>query len=210
MKKLIRGILNFREVKRDSVAETFHALALGQKPDALLIACSDSRVAVNIFASDDPGDLFVVRNVGNLVPPHDDPGNAGTAAAVDFAVDYLKVKDIIVCGHSDCGAMRAHWHGHQNLPPGPLRNWLEIGATCSVSGRDENELSRCNVLEQLAHLASYPSVARAMRERGLGLHGLWFDITNVDVLYYEASSQEWTVLDTENGTRIMAGLRAES
>ena len=86
MKKLIRGILNFREVKRDSVAETFHALALGQKPDALLIACSDSRVAVNIFASDDPGDLFVVRNVGNLVPPHDDPGNAGTAAAVDFAV----------------------------------------------------------------------------------------------------------------------------
>jgi len=108
VKKLIQGIIQFHETRRQGYEETFSKLALGQKPDALFIACSDSRVAVNVFASTDPGDLFVLRNVGNLVPPFGQPGGTGTAAAVDFAVDHLKVKDIIICGHSDCGAMHAH------------------------------------------------------------------------------------------------------
>jgi hypothetical protein len=106
MNKLIRGIIQFRETQRDGLIETFRGLALGQQPDALFIACSDSRMAVNVFASTNPGDLFVLRNVGNLVPPYGHPGATGTAAAVEFAVDSLRVRHIIVCGHSDCGAMR--------------------------------------------------------------------------------------------------------
>lgn len=207
MKKLIRGMIQFRETQRERLAPTFAKLALGQKPDALFVACSDSRMAVNVFASTDPGDLFVVRNVGNLVPPYSHPGAAGTAAAVDFAVDTLSVRDIIVCGHSDCGAMHAHCRGLQNLPDGPLKAWLEMGATRSAVGLDVSEASRQNVLAQLDHLGGYPSVRRAIGERNLRLHALWFNIPALEVSYYEESTRQWTVIDAAEGERILSRLQ---
>ena len=203
MKKLLRGIIKFRDTERGGLVDTFRKLALGQKPDALFIACSDSRMAVNVFASTDPGDLFVVRNVGNLVPPHDHPAAASTAAAVDFAVDKLGVQHIIVCGHSDCGAMHAHVTGVEKLPKGALRTWLESGAIGETKGLELNEASRRNVLNQLDHLRAYPSASRAIATRGLQLHGLWFDILHLDVLYYEAPTQRWTVLNALEGPRIL-------
>lgn len=205
MKKLIRGIIQFHETRRKGYEESFSKLALGQKPDALFIGCSDSRVAVNVFASTDPGDLFVVRNVGNLVPPFGQPGGTGTAAAVDFAVEKLNVADIIVCGHSDCGAMHAHCQGQEALPEGSLKAWLEMGAGPEAKGMAVNEASRRNVTVQLEHLKGYPAVEQAMRERGLGLHGFWFDIRHLEVLYYEAAGR-WTVLDEADGTRILKNL----
>jgi carbonic anhydrase len=206
MKKLIRGILQFRQSQRDGLADTFSKLALGQKPDALFITCSDSRVAVNVFASTDPGDLFVLRNVGNLAPPYGHPGGTGTAAAVDFAVDTLSVRDIIVCGHSDCGAIAALCGGHGALPDGPLKSWLEMGADGVAGGSDPSEASRRNVLRQVEHLKGYPSVLRAIGERGLRLHGMWFDIRHLDVLYYEESARQWTVLDAAEGERILSNI----
>jgi carbonic anhydrase len=203
MKKLIRGILQFRQTQREGLAETFAKLALGQKPDALFIACSDSRMAVNVFASSDPGDLFVLRNVGNLAPPFGHPGGTGTAAAVDFAVDNLSVRHIIVCGHSNCGAIAALCRGHETLPDGPLKAWLEMGADVTAAGSDPGEASRHNVLRQLEHLKGYPSVARAMGQRDLRLHGMWFDIRHLDVLYYEESASRWTILDATEGERIL-------
>jgi carbonic anhydrase len=210
MKKLIRGILQFRETRREGLAETFTKLALGQKPDALFIACSDSRMAVNVFASTDPGDLFVLRNVGNMVPPFGHPGGTGTAAAVDFAVDHLLVRDIIVCGHSDCGAMHAHVRGHKNLPEGALRDWLEMAAAGEAPGPDVSEASRRNVLAQLDHLKGYPSVARAMAGRRLRLHGMWFDIRHLDVLYFEEAAGRWTILQTADGERILAQIEDQT
>jgi carbonic anhydrase len=204
MKKLIRGILQFRETQREGLTETFARLALGQKPDALFIACSDSRMAVNVFASSDPGDLFVLRNVGNLAPPYGHPGGTGTAAAVDFAVDNLRVRDIIVCGHSDCGAIAALCRGPEALPDGPLKLWLEMGADGVAAGSDPGEASRRNVLLQLEHLQGYPTVATAMAERALRLHGMWFDIRHLDVLYYEHAARQWTVLDAVHGERILS------
>ena len=205
MEKLIRGIIEFRETRREGFAETFSRLALGQRPDALFITCSDSRVAVNVFASTDPGDLFVLRNVGNLIPPYGSPASLGTAAAIDFAVEDLRIRDIIVCGHSDCGAMRAHCQGHENLAESPLRAWLDLAATGETAGLDPNEVSRRNVLVQIEHLRGYRSVARAISERGLCLHGLWFDIRQVDVLYYEGSEGQWSLLDRVTGERILGG-----
>jgi carbonic anhydrase len=128
LKKLINGVLEFRRSKRAEVLDSFAQLALGQSPDVLLIACSDSRVAVNVFASTDPGDMFVVRNVGNLVPPYKDVENSpasAVAAAVEFAVERLKVGHIIVCGHSDCGAIKAM--ADVEIPEPGLRNWLHSG-----------------------------------------------------------------------------------
>jgi carbonic anhydrase len=206
MKKLIQGIVDFRRARREGYAETFARLALGQQPDALFIACSDSRVAVNVFASADPGDLFVLRNVGNMVPPWGHPGGTAAAAAIEYALEVLKVRDVVVCGHSDCGAMRARGRGLANLPAGPVRDWLALAAGEDAPGPDADEDSRRNVLLQLERLKAYPSVARAVRDRGLGLHGLWFDIRRVDVLYREAASGAWAVLDEAEGARILARL----
>src|SRR3954469_3384388 len=128
MRKLVQGIVDFRNRVRPVARETFARLALGQSPDALFIACSDSRVAVNVFASTEPGDLFVVRNPGNIVSPAAADGlsvaDDSEAAAIEFAVLQLPVKDIIVCGHSSCGAIAPLVRGRQSVSAPPLRSWL--------------------------------------------------------------------------------------
>src|SRR3954471_16096395 len=105
MRKLIRGIVDFRQNVRPKVKDTFAQLALGQRPDTLFIACSDSRVVPNLFASSDPGDLFVIRNVGNLIPPCGEKGRSTSdeseAAAIEFALLNLTVTEIVICGHSE-------------------------------------------------------------------------------------------------------------
>ena len=108
MEKLIRGIVDFQVSKADDYRGLFAKLALGQKPDTFFLACSDSRVAVNVFASTDPGDLFVMRNVGNIIPAFkQDSSGSSYQAALEFAVFELGVKHIVVCGHSECGGMMA-------------------------------------------------------------------------------------------------------
>src|SRR5580765_6832895 len=131
MEKLIRGIVEFRRNVRPEYRETFARLALGQSPDTLFIACSDSRVVPNTFASADPGDLFVIRNVGNLIAPagHDglSQSDESEAAAIEFAIEKLAVTDIIVCGHSECGAMQAVLNGRSAVESAHLRSWLRHG-----------------------------------------------------------------------------------
>jgi len=143
MRQLLRGIVDFRLRIRPKFIDTWRRLALGQKPDALFVACSDSRVVPNLFASTNPGDLFVVRNVGNLVARADmsgrTTGDLSEAAAIEYALQALKVRNIIVCGHSECGAMKAVFsksypgpgktkksHSPFDSPTPNLASWLEI------------------------------------------------------------------------------------
>ena len=107
MKNLIKGIVDFRRKSIADYRRKFSKLALRQSPDALLIACCDSRVVPNIFASTDPGAVFVLRNIGNLVPPYrkDNPSDSSVAATIEFSLASLNVSDIVICGHSECGAM---------------------------------------------------------------------------------------------------------
>ena len=161
MRKLVQGIVDFRNRVRPATRETFARLALGQSPDALFIACSDSRVAINVFASTEPGDLFVVRNPGNIVSPAAQDGlsigDESEAAAIEFAVGQLQVQDIIVCGHSSCGAMTALLQGRESASP-HLRSWLRHAdrALERIPDRDapeaRDQLSQANALLQLEHL----------------------------------------------------------
>ena len=136
MRKLVEGIVRFRREMRPGYRAQFAHLALDQRPDTLLVACSDSRVVPNTFASTDPGALSVLRNPGNIVPTEDAsrvPAAAGAAAAVEFAVRRLGVTDAVVCGHSDCGAMKAmplarrrvpaRWRPGSRLPATRFASW---------------------------------------------------------------------------------------
>lgn len=205
MKKLIQGIMEFRKVRRESFLGLFNQLALGQKPDCLFIACSDSRVAANVFASTDPGDLFVIRNLGNIMPPSPDKGSA--VAALEFALHTLKIRHIVVCGHSDCGAMRELARDPEAQGSTPLSCWLRH-AKAAVNRDDLNldALSKRNVALQLENLRSYSAVQEKEASGDLKLHGIWFKIHEAEVYYLEKSLGEFVLIDDVEGKRILAGL----
>jgi carbonic anhydrase len=218
MRKLVRGIVDFRKNVRPFCKDTFAKLALGQRPDTLFIACSDSRVVPNLFASSDPGDLFVIRNVGNLIPPCDDQGVSASdeseAAAIEFALLSLNVKEVIVCGHSECGAMGMLAQGRDQVTSPHLKSWLRHG-DISLRNLDSgsrldphlerhNVLSQLNVLEQMNNLKTYDAVKKRLADGSLRLHGWWFDIREADVYEFEESDQRFHLIDDEYAKILLA------
>lgn len=208
-------------MRRPEYADTFSRLALGQKPDALCIACSDSRVVPNLFASTEPGDLFVIRNVGNLIPPVGADGRSHSdeseAAAIEFAVGTLGVRDIIVCGHSECGAMRAVESGVVPAGAPNLEAWLRHVRPAVERLRSSsqpivfdagtaahNRLSQLNALMQLEHLRTYPVIQAAMGAGRLRLHAWWFDIARADVLAWDEAARRFVVLDEARVQQMLA------
>lgn len=216
MKKLIQGIVEFRKKVQKDYREALGKLATGQSPDTLFIACSDSRVVPNTFASTNPGDLFVIRNVGNLIPPCGDHGVSSSdeseAAAIEFSILNLAVSDIIVCGHSECAAMRALTTNRNKVSAPNLKNWLRHGDTAMERLRsgitldnnlaEHNQLSQLNVLLQMEHVNSYPSVKKRMEEGTLAIHGWWFDITQADVYAYEEEFRRFVLIDEKEAERL--------
>lgn len=220
MKKLIDGIVEFRQKVQKDYRDAFGKLATGQSPDTLFIACSDSRVVPNTFASTNPGDLFVLRNIGNIVPPCDQNGvsisDESEAAAIEFAVLNLNITDIVVCGHSECGAMRALVGDRSKVEMPNLRGWLrhgddaverlQSGLTLDASLSEHNQLSQLNVLLQMEHIKTYPHVYKRISEGSLGIHGWWFDIAHADVYAYEQELNRFVLIDEEEAARIIARL----
>ncbi|MFJ9844173.1 carbonic anhydrase [Kitasatospora sp. NPDC101155] len=178
MKDLTEGVARFQRDVFPAKAELFAHLATHHTPDTLFISCSDARVVPELITGTEPGDLFVIRTAGNLVPAYT-PGADGVAASIEYAVAALGVKDIIVCGHSACGAMTALAEGHDLSGVPAVADWLRLAdasvARTAVEG-DVDALVRQNVLAQLANLATHPSVAKALAEGKTTLHGWVYDI----------------------------------
>lgn len=214
MKKLIQGIVDFRKNLTQERRALFAKLALGQRPDTLFIACSDSRVVPNLFASENPGDLFVVRNIGNLVPPVSAPLDDNSAsAAIEFSIFSLNVSDIIVCGHSECGAMQALVQGVDNLSCPHLKSWLKYGEESlnkvregliiNPSLSEHNQISQVNVLQQMEHIMSYPFIRDRLEKKQLRVHGWWFDIAQADVYCYEKEQNQFVLIDEREAKLIL-------
>ncbi len=212
MKKLVDGIVEFRQKLLPNYREKFARLAHAQNPDSLFITCSDSRVAPNWFASTDPGDLFVIRNVGNLIPSCGENGHStadeSEAAAIEFAIINLGVSDIIVCGHSDCGAMHALMKGREKIEAPNLRAWLRHGEPtlarmpATKTGLNPvNTLSQLNVLQQLEHLKSYPIVHERLETNRLKLHGWWFELSTANVYTFDESVSAFVLIDEKHAER---------
>lgn len=207
MKKLINGIIEFRQKSLQDYRAKFSKLASGQNPDTLFIACCDSRVVPNVFASSDPGDLFVVRNIGNIIPPYgtQDLHDVSTAAAIEFSVLNLQVQDIVICGHSDCGAMRSFFDKAPDKDRQFFNTWLQFAVPAFESfsacpevdqcGSKTNQLSKLNVLQQVAHLKTYPYVLERLNQGQLRIHGWWFDLATADVYHYDIASQAFVLIE---------------
>ncbi len=220
MRKLITGIVEFREKLLPQYADKFRQLSQGQAPDALFITCSDSRVVPDLLISTDPGDLFVMRNVGNLVPPAtvegSSTGDLSEASAIEFAVLVLQVRDIVVCGHSECGAMKAALSRAPMAETPNLNKWLHH-CTAAVFRLDQegpldpklsvhDQLSQLNVLVQLEHLMSYPIVHQRVQAGELHLSGWWFDIATGEMLAYERQTRAFERIDRKAAERLLEQL----
>ncbi len=209
MKQLLEGIVEFRKNKVPLYRERFQELAAGQSPRYLFFACADSRVITTMIASTEPGEIFLVRNVGNFIPKHHGAcaptGEVSEAAAIEFALSRFQVSDIVICGHSECGAMIALDGGINNIKEASLKSWLNYGEdatqrlqtspTFAPQMTPHNRLSQINVLTQIEHLKTYPRVIEGIKNGNLRVHGWWFDIANADVYGFDTESQKYVLID---------------
>lgn len=216
--KLIDGLHQFRREDFGRHEALFRDLAeRGQRPHALFIACSDSRVMPAMLTRARPGDLFMVRNLGNLVPHPAGVSVGSTAAAIEFAVEVLEVPDVVVCGHSRCGAMEALLGG---VPPtatmGHLARWLSVAepvrqlverhyAHLAVEERI-NAAAEENVLFALDTLRAYPAVARRMAEGRLRVHAWFLKIETAELHGYDPAAQQFVPLAGGKGATPIFGL----
>lgn len=203
MQKLINGIHQFQKQEFRPLQGLFEQLSHGQNPETLFITCSDSRIDPNLLTRSQPGDLFILRNAGNIVPPHA-AGGSGEAATIEFAVAALGVKDIIICGHSHCGAMKgllepkyvdslpavAAWLKHAETTRRIVQdNYKELDGERLLTAAIEE-----NVLVQLENLETLPSVASRLRRGDLHLHGWVYKIETGDVFAYDPDENQFVSL----------------
>ena len=212
MQRLIEGVHKFRNDEFGNYRKLFRKLSQeGQNPHTLFITCSDSRVLAELITQSKPGDLFVVKNVGNIVPPANVRGDTNsTAAAIEFAVETLRVSDIVICGHSQCGAITAMLSKNpvSNSMPN-LRDWLSVAAPVLATVKKdyahlpegtakETAAAEENVLFGLDNLHSYSCVQERLMDGSLRLHGWFFKIATAELFAFDPETRQFLPLVSES------------
>ena len=185
MKQLIEGHRRFLAEKFPARRDQFHLLAEGQSPETLFVTCADSRVVPDLILQTQPGDLFICRNAGNVIPRAGEPAG-GVSATIEYAVQVLRVRHLIVCGHSDCGVIRALMNPERLEGLNSVKDWLQHvepawGYVDEVE-RNAGELTRhtalthANVMVQMDNLRSHGYIQSALAEGRLRVHGWYYDI----------------------------------
>ena len=212
MQRLIEGVHKFQKDEFGNYRKLFRKLSReGQNPHTLFITCSDSRVLAELITQSQPGDLFVVKNVGNIVPPANVRGDTNsTAAAIEFAVETLRVNDIVVCGHSQCGAISALLDKKPVSDTTPhLRDWLKLAtpvletvkkdsAHLHDTGEREAAAAEENVLFALDNLHSYACVQERLMDGSLRLHGWFFKIATAELFAFDPDARQFSPLVRES------------
>jgi carbonic anhydrase len=199
MERLHKGVKSFKTVYFPEEEALFKELAKGQSPDTLFFSCSDSRIDPNIITQSKPGELFIVKNIGNIVPPCTQQWKkSGSAAAIEYALVFLNIANIVVCAHSDCGAMKALYMKAEDFKELPhLKEWIDTAKPARDRvERLNNELSQTalneltakeHVIVQLENLKTFPLVTKALDAGRLKLHGWYYDIGAGTVHAYNES-----------------------
>ena len=216
MKKLIRGLDKFRQTYVSSHQELFEQLSHGQNPRVLFVTCSDSRVAPNLITDTDIGDLFVIRNAGNIIPPYG-AANGGEGGTIEYAISALGIEQVVICGHSNCGAMKGLLKLNKLQKDMPLvYDWLKHAESTRrlvmenyphYKGKDLMEMLVAeNVLIQIENLKTYPVVRARLHQGRLKIYAWIYNIETGNVLAYDARTHtyvppEGQLLDEEDPAR---------
>ncbi|WP_454784204.1 carbonic anhydrase [Legionella sp. WA2024007413] len=204
--KLMLGVRQFQDGSFKQMEGIFKQLSVGQSPEILFITCSDSRLLPNLLTQAKPGDLFVIRNVGNIIPPPHVPSSE--AAGLMFALSELhSITDIIICGHSHCGAMKGLLTPGLNERLPEVASWLSHSHSVLKQMNDSNDFhsedfnlkvlqaTKLNILTQMEHLKSYPLIAEKLKNKELTLHGWFYEFETGEVLVYESSLDDFVPLE---------------
>lgn len=205
MQKLVEGIHQFQTGIFSSKQRLFETLVDGQHPLALFITCSDSRIDPSLLTQTEPGELFIMRNAGNIVPPYGTV-HGGEAATIEFAVSALGVKDIVICGHSHCGAMGGVLNPDKLKDLPAVRSWLAYAdSTERIMRENYSHITEPNarltatveenVLVQLENLRTHPSVAAALARKELNIHGWVYKFENGQVFGYQPDAGQFLPIE---------------
>ncbi len=200
--RFIKGNKKFQDAHFPKLENDFDNLVeFGQKPEVLFIGCCDSRVVPDLIVGSKPGDMFILRNIGNFVPPYkNDNDFHGSTAAIEYAVSVLGVKDIIVCGHSHCGACKSLYEDLSDKPHLiHVKKWLELGQKAkeytllAVDDKTDKErilrtTEKISIKHQLENLLTYPEVFRKVQSGELDIHGWYYKIEDGSIEYYDGES----------------------
>jgi carbonic anhydrase len=196
--KFLGGVSRFQKHIYPQHQDLFEKLALGQRPDALFITCADSRIDPCLLTQTKPGELFICRVIGNIVPPYPD-AVGGVSATIEYAVGVLRVPAVIVCGHTDCGVMKGA------LNPEVLAAFPNVTAWLSYANVERRDitpsaelllaLTEANVVAQIENLRSHPTVATRLEQGDLSLHGWIYHIGSGAVTAYDEESRQYRVLE---------------
>jgi carbonic anhydrase len=188
--KFLGGVSRFQKHVYPKHQDLFEKLALGQRPDALFITCADSRIDPCLLTQTEPGELFICRVIGNIVPPYPD-AIGGVSATIEYAVGVLEVPVVIVCGHTDCGVMKGALNPEALAEFPNVTHWLRYA---KVEHHDLLALTEHNVVAQLDNLRSHPAVAARLKEGDLSLHGWVYHIGAGTVTAYDQESKTFRPL----------------
>ncbi len=209
MDRILKGLSRFQKTVYPKHRDLFQKLALGQRPQALFITCADSRIDPCMLTQTKPGDLFISRVIGNIVPPYPD-AIGGVSATIEYAVGVLGVVDIIVCGHTDCGVMKGVMNPEPLEPLTSVTAWLNYARPAreavlnDKAQREKTQgspefllaLTERNVVEQLANLRTHPSVAARLEQGDLHLHGWVYDLGEGNVTAYDPEKGAFVRLES--------------
>lgn len=218
MQKLIEGVHRFQRGEFGIYKQVIRQLSReGQKPHTLFITCADSRVVAELITQSKPGDLFVIKNIGNIVPPPEPEGGcSSTGAGIEFAVEILGVRDIVVCGHSQCGAISALMNpGSAPSELKHLHNWISLAEPVKqvieqnynhLQSKDEKirAAEEENVLFSIERLKLYPYVARKLAEGTLRLHAWFFKIATVELFAYDPEQKQFLPITEDTPVKNLA------
>jgi carbonic anhydrase len=213
--RILKGLSRFQKRVYPKHRDLFQKLALGQRPEALFITCADSRIDPCMLTQTKPGDLFISRVIGNIVPPYPD-AIGGVSATIEYAVGVLGVVDIIVCGHTDCGVMKGVVNPEPLEPLTSVTAWLNYAQPARKAvARDEMQgelefllaVTERNVTEQLGNLRTHPSVAARLEQGDLRLHGWVYDLGEGIVTSYDPEKAAFVRLESPK-PKLRAGRRS--
>jgi len=203
--RILKGLSRFQKSVYPKQRDLFQKLALGQRPDALFITCADSRIDPCLLTQTKPGQLFICRVIGNIIPPYPD-AIGGVSATIEYAVGVLGVPDVIVCGHTDCGVMKGVVNPEPLEPLTSVTAWLKYAqpgrkaAASQDETRTETEfllaVAERNVIHQLGNLRTHPTVAERLELGDLNLHGWVYDLGEGIVTHYDSGQDAFVALET--------------